>query len=145
MIFQDKSLKIITKINALLNKSEQALRALNTSINLEKAFNIQNDNLNNSLFGYIYFMKKDYKTAIPYYQDVLDSALKEDNKRLVSMSSSYLAMIYYYLDDYKQAINYSSMSLNENAKMYKYDNYNIEYQQNFYNMLLKIINNPDGK
>lgn len=145
MIFQDKSLKFITKINALLNKSEQALRALNTSINLEKAFNIQNDNLNNSLFGYIYFMKKDYKTAIPYYQDVLDSALKEDNKRLVSMSSSYLAMIYYYLDDYKQAINYSSMSLNENAKMYKYDNYNIEYQQNFYNMLLKIINNPDGK
>ena len=145
MIFQDKSLKFITKINALLNKSEQALRALNTSINLEKAFNIQNDNLNNSLFGYIYFMKKDYKTAISYYQDVLDSALKENNKRLISMSSNYLAMIYYYLDDYKQAINYTSMSLNENAKMYKYDNYNIEYQQNFYNMLLKIINNPDGK
>lgn len=145
MIFQDKSLKFITKINALLNKSEQALRALNTSINLEKAFNIQNDNLNNSLFGYIYFMKKDYKTAISYYQDVLDSALKEDNKRLISMSSNYLAMIYYYLDEYQQAINYSSMSLNENAKMYKYDNYNIEYQQNFYNMLLKIINNPDGK
>lgn len=145
MIFQDKSLKFITKINALLNKSEQALRALNTSINLEKAFNIQNDNLNNSLFGYIYFMKKDYKTAIPYYQDVLDSALKEDNKRLISMSSNYLAMIYYYLDEYQQAINYTSMSLNENAKMYKYDNYNIEYQQNFYNMLLKIINNPDGK
>ena len=145
VMFQDKSLKIITKINALLNKSEQALRALNTSINLEKAFHIENTNLNNSLFGYIYFMKKDYKTAIPYYQDVLDSALKEDNKRLVSMSSSYLAMIYYYLDDYKQAINYSSMSLNENAKMYKYDNYNIEYQQNFYNMLLNIINNPDGK
>ena len=145
MIFQDKSLKFITKINALLNKSEQALRALNTSINLEKAFNIQNDNLNNSLFGYIYFMKKDYKTAISYYQDVLDSALKEDNKRLISMSSNYLAMIYYYLDEYQQAINYTSMSLNENAKMYKYDNYNIEYQQNFYNMLLKIINNPDGK
>ena len=145
MIFQDKSLKIITKINALLNKSEQAIKTLNISIDLEKAFNIQNDNLNNSLFGYIYFMKKDYKTAIPYYQDVLDSALKEDNKRLISMSSNYLAMIYYYLDDYKQAINYSSMSLNENAKMYKYDNYNIEYQQNFYNMLLKIINNPDGK
>ncbi len=145
MIFQDKSLKFITKINALLNKSEQALRALNTSINLEKAFNIQNDNLNNSLFGYIYFMKKDYKTAISYYQDVLDSALKEDNKRLISMSSNYLAMIYYYLDEYQQAINYSSMSLNENAKMYKYDNYNIEYQQNFYNILLKIINNPDGK
>lgn len=145
MIFQDKSLKFITKINALLNKSEQALRALNTSINLEKAFNIQNDNLNNSLFGYIYFMKKDYKTAISYYQDVLDSALKEDNKRLMSMSSNYLAMIYYYLDEYQQAINYTSMSLNENAKMYKYDNYNIEYQQNFYNMLLKIINNPDGK
>lgn len=145
MIFQDKSLKFITKINALLNKSEQALRALNTSIDLEKAFNIQNDNLNNSLFGYIYFMKKDYKTAISYYQDVLDSALKEDNKRLISMSSNYLAMIYYYLDEYQQAINYTSMSLNENAKMYKYDNYNIEYQQNFYNMLLKIINNPDGK
>lgn len=145
MIFQDKSLKFITKINALLNKSEQALRALNTSINLEKAFNIQNDNLNNSLFGYIYFMKKDYKTAISYYQDVLDSALKENNKRLISMSSNYLAMIYYYLDEYQQAINYTSMSLNENAKMYKYDNYNIEYQQNFYNMLLKIINNPDGK
>lgn len=145
IIFQDKSLKIITKINALLNKSEQALRALNTSIDLEKTFNIQNDNLNNSLFGYIYFMKKDYKTAIPYYQDVLDSALKEDNKRLVSMSSNYLAMIYYYLDEYQQAINYTSMSLNENAKMYKYDNYNIEYQQNFYNMLLNIINNPDGK
>ena len=145
MIFQDKSLKFITKINALLNKSEQALRALNTSINLEKAFNIQNDNLNNSLFGYIYFMKKDYKTAISYYQDVLDSALKENNKRLISMSSNYLAMIYYYLDDYKQAINYTSMSLNENAKMYKYNNYNIENQKNFYNMLLKIINNPDSK
>ena len=80
-----------------------------------------------------------------YYQKVLDNAVSENNKRLISMSSSYLAMIYYYLDDYKQAINYSSMSLNENAKMYKYDNYNIEYQQNFYNMLLKIINNPDGK
>ena len=145
MIFQDKSLKFITKINALLNKSEQALRALNTSINLEKAFNIQNDNLNNSLFGYIYFMKKDYKTAISYYQDVLDSALKENNKRLISMSSNYLAMIYYYLDEYQQAINYTSMSLKKKKKMYKYDNYNIEYQQNFYNMLLKIINNPDGK
>ena len=145
LIFQDKSLKIITKINALLNKSEQALRALNISIDLEKAFNIQNDNLNNSLFGYIYFIQKDYQKAMMYYQKVLDNAVSENNKRLISMSSNYLAMIYYYLDDYKQAINYTSMSLNENAKMYKYDNYNIEYQQNFYNMLLKIINNPDGK
>lgn len=145
LIFQDKSLKIITKINALLNKTEKAIKTLNISIDLEKAFHIENTNLNNSLFGYIYFIQKDYQKAMMYYQKVLDNAVSENNKRLISMSSSYLAMIYYYLDDYKQAINYSSMSLNENAKMYKYDNYNIEYQQNFYNMLLKIINNPDGK
>ena len=145
LIFQDKSLKIITKINALLNKTEKAIKTLNISIDLEKAFHIENTNLNNSLFGYIYFIQKDYQKAMMYYQKVLDNAVSENNKRLISMSSSYLAMIYYYLDDYKQAINYSSMSLNENKKMYRYDNYNIEYQQNFYNMLLKIINNPDGK
>lgn len=135
------SLQNMTQINTILRNIKVAQENLEEMVSLENYYQIQDNNMTNSLNGFIYMIQEKYKDAIKSYNKVFNYAIDNKDNSLLSTSSTYLAMIYANINNYKEALRYSKIALNTNLKMYRYDNYNISYQKKFTDMLVEIINN----
>ncbi len=135
------SLQNMTQVNAILENTKDAQENLEEMVSLESYYQIQDNNMTNSLNGFIYMIQEKYKDAIKSYNKVFNYAIDNKDNSLLSTSSTYLSMIYANINNYKEALRYSKIALNTNLKMYRYDNYNISYQKKFTDMLVEIINN----
>ena len=135
------SLKNMTQVNTILENTKDAQENLEEMTSLESYYQIQDNNMTNSLNGFIYIIQEKYKDAIKSYNKVFNYAIDNKDNSLLSTSSTYLSMIYANINNYKEALRYSKIALNTNLKMYRYDNYNISYQKKFTDMLVEIINN----
>lgn len=135
------SLKNMTQVNTILENTKDAQENLEEMTSLENYYQIQDNNMTNSLNGFIYMIQEKYKDAIKEYNKVFNYSIDNKNNSLLSTSSTYLAMLYANINNYKEALRYSKIALNTNLKMYRYDNYNISYQKKFTDMLVEIINN----
>ena len=135
------SLKNMTQVNTILENTKDAQENLEEMTSLENYYQIQDNNMTNSLNGFIDMIQKKYKDAIKEYNKVFNYSIDNKNNSLLSTSSTYLAMLYANINNYKEALRYSKIALNTNLKMYRYDNYNISYQKKFTDMLVEIINN----
>lgn len=134
-------LQNMTQVNTILENTKDAQENLEEMTSLENYYQIQDNNMTNSLNGFIYMIQEKYKDAIKSYNKVFNYAIDNKDNSLLSTSSTYLAMIYANINNYKEALRYSKIALNTNLKMYRYDNYNISYQKKFTDMLVEIINN----
>ena len=135
------SLQNMTQVNTILENTKDAQENLEEMTSLENYYQIQDNNMTNSLNGFIYMIQEKYKDAIKSYNKVFNYVIDNKDNSLLSTSSTYLAMIYANINNYKEALRYSKIALNTNLKMYRYDNYNISYQKKFTDMLVEIINN----
>lgn len=135
------SLQNMTQVNTILENTKDAQENLEEMTSLENYYQIQDNNMTNSLNGFIDMIQKKYKDAIKEYNKVFNYSIDNKNNSLLSTSSTYLAMLYANINNYKEALRYSKIALNTNLKMYRYDNYNISYQKKFTDMLVEIINN----
>lgn len=147
LLSQIKTLIDMSKISAITNDEKGALLYLNDALDIEhnNSLNYYNQ-LNDYLLGYIYLNGEDYNKSITYFKKSLANGLKNDNNLVVANASSYLSMIYFRINDFKSALKYSMISLDASSKIYRYDNYNLEYQKKFNDMILNLINNnKNGK
>ena len=134
-------LQNMTQVNTILENTKDAQENLEEMTSLENYYQIQDNNMTNSLNGFIYMIQEKYKDAVKSYNKVFNYAIDNKDNSLLSTSSTYLSMIYANINNYKEALRYSKIALNTNLKMYRYDNYNISYQKKFTDMLVEIINN----
>ncbi len=147
LLSQIKILIDMSKISSITNDEKGALLYLNNALDIEhnNSLNYYNQ-LNDYLLGYIYLNGEDYNKSITYFKKSLENGLKNDNNLVVANASSYLSMIYFRINDFKSALKYSMISLDTSSKIYRYDNYNLEYQKKFNDTILNLINNnKNGK
>ena len=111
---------------------------------LEKKLYIENYNCRNCNRATLSWRKNDKKNAIKFFKQAISNGLKTDNNLLVSKSSSNLAALYYNMEDYSKALKYSTLALEMDKKIYRFDHHYIKYQEAYQKNILEKINNKKG-
>ncbi|MEI5986179.1 helix-turn-helix domain-containing protein [Sphingobacterium sp. PU5-4] len=75
--------------------------------------------------GELYFFKKDFKTAIPYFQKIVN--LEETSfKEFQYMAKVFLAISYYQLKDYDQSLKFAEDAVGQKIQVADYIDYEME-------------------
>ena len=130
----------------MLGNKKLAIDYLNKAIEEKNVLNVKKNICDACLYGFIYWQDRNYNKAIKDYEDGLAKALANDNKLVVSSIASHLASINYELKHYKKALKYSSIALEMDKKIYRYDHHYIKYQEEWQKRIMEeIMNIEKGK
>lgn len=136
-----KSMYGLSECNNVLGNKVDALKYLDDAMNLEILLNIEEQACSSCKYGFIYWGKKNYQKAINYYEKGLIKAFVQNNKVVLANVSSHLASINFELKKYQEALKYSTLSLNTDKKIYRYDHHYIKYQEDWQNRIIEEMNN----
>ena len=123
----------------MLGNKKLAIEYLNKAIEEKNILNVKQNICDACLYGFIYWQDRNYNKAIKDYEDGLAKALANDNKLVVSSIASHLASINYELKHYKKALKYSSIALEMDKKIYRYDHHYIKYQEEWQKRIMEEI------
>ena len=123
----------------MLGNKKLAIDYLNKAIEEKNILNVKQNICDACLYGFIYWQDKNYNKATKDYEDGLAKALANDNKLVVSSIASHLASINYELKHYKKALKYSSIALEMDKKIYRYDHHYIKYQEEWQKRIMEEI------
>ena len=130
----------------MLGNKKLAIDYLNKAVEEKDILNVKQNVCDGCLYGFIYWQDKNYNQAIKDYEDGLTKALANDNKLVASSIASHLASINYELKHYKTALKYSSLALEMDKKIYRYDHHYIKYQEGWQKRIMEeIMNIEKGK
>lgn len=123
----------------MLGNKKLAIEYLNKAIEEKNVLNVKQNICDACLYGFIYWQDRNYNKATKDYEDGLAKALANDNKLVVSSIASHLASINYELKHYKKALKYSSIALEMDKKIYRYDHHYIKYQEEWQKRIMEEI------
>ncbi|MDD2840665.1 MAG: hypothetical protein PHY80_06175, partial [Rickettsiales bacterium] len=140
-LLEIKSMYGLSESNNMLGNKVKSIKYLDDISNLETMLNIEEQACDSCKYGFIYWGQKEYQKAINYYEAGLIKAFIQNNKVILANISSHLASINFELQNYKEALKYSTLSLNTDKKIYRYDHHYIKYQENWQDKIIKEMNN----
>jgi len=139
-LLEIKSLHGLSECNNVFGNKPKSLKYLDNAVNSEMTLNINEQACNSCNYGFIYWGLKDYKKAIKYYEKGLIKSFILNNKITLAGVTSHLASVHFELKQYKEALKYSTLSLNTDKEIYRYDHHYIQYQENWQDKIIQAIN-----
>ena len=138
------SLDGMSHTEAMLGNFDSSKDLTQKAEKLEKKLYIENYNCRNCNRATLSWRKNDKKNAIKFFKQAISNGLKTGNNLLVSKASSNLAALYYNMEDYSKALKYSTLALEMDKKIYRFDHHYINYQEAYQKNILEKINNKKG-
>ncbi len=136
-----KSMYGLSECKNMLGEKLEAFKYLDNAFNFEMLLGIEEQACISCKYGFIYWGQKKYQKAINYYEKGLIRAFLRNDKIALSNISSHLASINFEIENYDNALKYSTLSLNTNRKIYRYDHHYIKYQTSWQNRIIEKISN----
>ena len=138
------SLDGMSHTEAMLGNFDSSKDLTQKAEKLEKKLYIENYNCRNCNRATLSWRKNDKKNAIKFFKQAISNGLKTGNNLLVSKASSNLAALYYNMEDYSKALKYSTLALEMDKKIYRFDHHYINYQEAYQKNIFEKINNKKG-
>jgi len=124
---------------------DESVKLLDKATKIENKLKIFKDSCYDCKLGSAYWGKDEIDKAIRHYKNAISTALSKGNNIALSELASHLAIIYYNRKDYDEALKYSTLALETNKKLYRFDHHYIDYQKRWQEDILSNLSNKKGK
>ncbi len=139
---------LLSEVSSLdgMSENETMLNNFQNSIEYLKKLEILEDDIKINTCkdcNYANIMWRDGRTkeAIKLFKKAISYAMMTNNNLSLSSLSSNLAIIYYDNEEYNKALEYSTLALEADKKIYRFDHHYIKFQEGWQKKILNQINN----